>query len=224
MQCPTCTTPLTHRTRAGQEVDVCHACGGLWADTGELAALIRDRTPRDALGTVPPPLVFDPDCPRCEGRLTPFEYAHDSGVTIARCESCGGLWLGESQLDQLARYRAGNPALHRLEQVLVDDHRHRRRWEMARSLLHSKWLSGGVAAAYLIAGVVTTGELRSIVSTLGFLILPLACIWFSDGMGRVTGVSGAFARPRITRETPGLAVAIGGWLVLVTPAVLRLLV
>jgi Zn-finger nucleic acid-binding protein len=224
LKCPTCTTPLTHRSLARQEVDLCPACGGLWADAGELAALIRGRSPGTGELTESEAPPFDPNCPRCSGRLAPFEYAHDSGVTIAKCNNCGGLWLSAAQLDQLARYRASNPAVDRLAAALADDHHRARRWEFARSLLHSKVMSGGVAAAYLVAGVVTTGELRSVLSTLGFLILPLACIWFSDGMGKVTGVSGALARPRITHKTPGIAVAIGGWIVLLTPALMRLLV
>ena len=224
MQCPTCTTELTHRTLAGQEIDVCAACGGLWADAGELSPLIRDRTPHHDKPTEAPPLNFDPDCPRCDGQLAPFEYAHDSGVTLAKCQRCAGLWLNESQLDQLACYRAGTPAVHRLEAALADDHRRTARWQLAQSLLYSKWLSGLVAMAYLVAAVARTGELRSIVSALSYLVLPMACIWFSDGLGRITGVSGAPARPRITRETPGVMVAIGGWIVLLAPPVLWLLV
>lgn len=44
-----------------------------------------------------------------------------------------------------------------------------------------------------------------------FLILPLACIWFSDAMG---GYTGGLGRGAITSRTPGWFVAFGGWMML----------
>ena len=53
-----------------------------------------------------------------------------------------------------------------------------------------------------------------------FLILPLGCIWFSDAMGGYTGMgmgSGA-----ITSPTPGFLIAFVGWLLLLLPIILAL--
>jgi hypothetical protein len=52
-----------------------------------------------------------------------------------------------------------------------------------------------------------------------FIILPLACIFFSDAMGGYTGMSRLGAGPWITRTTPGFFVAFAGWLLLLFPLV-----
>jgi hypothetical protein len=53
-----------------------------------------------------------------------------------------------------------------------------------------------------------------------FLALPLACIWFSDELGSYTG---RFRGHLITTETPGVLVAAGGWLVLLLPVIIWLI-
>lgn len=49
-----------------------------------------------------------------------------------------------------------------------------------------------------------------------FLILPLACIWFSEAMGNYIGPTTSVA---ITERTPGCLVCFGGWLVLLLPVI-----
>jgi len=57
------------------------------------------------------------------------------------------------------------------------------------------------------------------IKMLMFLIIPLACIFFSDAMGGYTGMSRLGAGPWITRTTPGCFVAFAGWLLLLFPLV-----
>ena len=49
-----------------------------------------------------------------------------------------------------------------------------------------------------------------------FLVLPLACIWFSDEIG---GYTGMLPGPGINKRTPGSLVKLGGWVLLLLPAV-----
>jgi hypothetical protein len=70
-----------------------------------------------------------------------------------------------------------------------------------------------ISCFYLIVGVFI-GEWLKVAL---FLILPLACIFFSDAMSGYTGISGIGVRPRITRTTPGCFVAFAGWLLLLLP-------
>jgi hypothetical protein len=70
-----------------------------------------------------------------------------------------------------------------------------------------------IACFYLIAGLVIGERLRVAL----FLILPLACIFFSDAMGGYTGMSRLGAGPWITKTTPGCFVAFVGWLLLLFP-------
>lgn len=82
--------------------------------------------------------------------------------------------------------------------------------------MKSRVLSSIVAMAYLVFAYFGGGwELTLRVGT--FLILPLACIWFSEAMGSYTGIG--FGRGAITSTTPGCVVAFGGWLVLFLPMI-----
>lgn len=49
------------------------------------------------------------------------------------------------------------------------------------------------------------------------LLFPLACIWFGDEMGEYYGT---LPGPAITRTTPGWMMKIGGWVLLLLPAIL----
>jgi hypothetical protein len=81
--------------------------------------------------------------------------------------------------------------------------------------MKSRIFSGIVAAGYVMAAYLTlNGEATLLVGL--FLILPLACIWFSDAMGDYLGGMD----PAITRTTPGWAVAFGGWLLLLLPIII----
>ena len=48
----------------------------------------------------------------------------------------------------------------------------------------------------------------------GALLLPLACIWFGDELGEYVGGGSS-----ITQKSPGWMVKIGGWVLLLLPAI-----
>ena len=91
----------------------------------------------------------------------------------------------------------------------------------------SRLLSLLIAVAYLIVGMVF-GDHRSFAEMLvftlmgaGCLLIPLLCIWFSEEVGNYTG---ALPGPAINRPTPDWLVRIGGWLLLLLPAIIGLFV
>jgi hypothetical protein len=51
----------------------------------------------------------------------------------------------------------------------------------------------------------------------GYFILPLACIWYGDEMGDYVGT---LPGPAINRRTPGWMVKLGGWFLLLLPAII----
>ncbi|MBN1270334.1 MAG: hypothetical protein JXB04_12155 [Kiritimatiellae bacterium] len=86
--------------------------------------------------------------------------------------------------------------------------------------MKSRSISGIIALVYLAVAYLADGpELTWRVAI--FLVLPLACIWFSDAMGGYTGVG--FGRGAITSTTPGCFVAFGGWLLLLLPVIAGLI-
>jgi hypothetical protein len=80
-------------------------------------------------------------------------------------------------------------------------------------------LSGLLAVIYIITGLAGGGAEGAFV-TFGFVILPLACIWFGDAMGGYTGLTTSMA---ITSPSPGLMVCIAGWVFLLAPIIAGLL-
>lgn len=76
-------------------------------------------------------------------------------------------------------------------------------------------LSGLLAATYIVVALCGGGAEVAFKAAL-FVILPLACIWFSEAMGGYTGPSW---RAAITAPTPGVFVCIAGWLLLLLPAI-----
>ena len=80
-------------------------------------------------------------------------------------------------------------------------------------------IAGLVAATY-IGLALATADAKTAFQLALFLILPLACIWFSDAMGGYTGMG--MGRGAITSPTPGFLIAFVGWLLLFLPIILSL--
>ena len=82
----------------------------------------------------------------------------------------------------------------------------------------NRTISAILALAYIVLATVARGPGLALKAAI-FVILPLACIWFSEAMGRYTGLGGlAYGFP-ITRESPAILVCIMGWIVLLLPIV-----
>jgi membrane protease YdiL (CAAX protease family) len=79
----------------------------------------------------------------------------------------------------------------------------------------SRIVSGLVAVTYLVAAYADAGG-AGVLACAAFLVLPLACIWFSETMGELSGI---IRLHQLTAETPGWLVACGGWLVLLVPVI-----
>src|SRR5688500_16168205 len=91
----------------------------------------------------------------------------------------------------------------------------------------SRLLSLLISVAYVIVGMVL-GDHRSLAETLffsvlaaGYLLVPFLCIWFPEEIGNYTG---SLPGPGINRPTPELLVRIGGWFLLLLPAIIGLFV
>ena len=80
-------------------------------------------------------------------------------------------------------------------------------------------VSALIAALYLIFAYVHGGA--ELAFKIGLLVIfPLACIWFANAMGGYTGPTTNIA---ITKASPGLIVAILGWLLLLLPVIIRII-
>ena len=90
---------------------------------------------------------------------------------------------------------------------------------MTITMSWNRILSAAVAAIYVI-GAFATGGGEAGFKVFGFVILPLACIWFGDAMGGFTGPAGSIG---ITAPSSGLFVCIAGWILLILPVLFIIL-
>ncbi len=74
-------------------------------------------------------------------------------------------------------------------------------------------VSGLVALGYLVIAFSLGGPYAG-TRVLVFLLLPLACIWFSEEMGEFTGNWGGH---HIDEKSPGCMLAFLGWSLLLLP-------
>lgn len=206
---------------AGQTVERCEVCRGCWFDPSELSAAL---LPADVSATRPTNYSSNPiggsaieiHCPKCNVKIASSVYAHDSGIPINKCSQCLGVWLQNGQLQQLVNYKLGSPKLNALANSIADEYAATNRWMSLMELAKSRVLSSIVVALILLLVYISTGRLDVAIRSLGALLIPIACIWFADAMGNLTGVSLGLGRPSITEKSPGIAIALAGWFLLAT--------
>jgi membrane associated rhomboid family serine protease/Zn-finger nucleic acid-binding protein len=114
-------------------LDVCPNCKGIWFDSGELAgyaealAAKKEITPRKTkffqhkivqpLSKITEKTRF---CPKCESKLTKFNYAYDSGIILDKCAACGGVWTDRGEAVQIAEYLKEDPKADELGRALAE--------------------------------------------------------------------------------------------------------
>lgn len=224
MQCPRCQESLHTGSLHGRSIDCCRMCSGVWIKRSEFGAIVRET---NAVEGLLPPIGPCPDtmnCPQCGKSMTAFDYAYDSGVSLNQCNVCQGVWVESGQFQRIAHYRVGTPAIQGLGKALGNEIRTANRLRFARSLLYSRALASMVAISYLLVAWLATGTVEFVLRLLAFLPLPLMCIWYPAAMGNLTGVALGLGRPVITEKSPADFVAICGWLLLLCPLVVVLMV
>jgi hypothetical protein len=91
---------------------------------------------------------------------------------------------------------------------------------MVITLNKNRIFSSLLALVYIVIGFLARGGEGGFI-VFGFVILPLACIWFSDAMGGFTGIAGDIG---ITSSSAGLFVCIAGWILLLLPVLIEIIV
>jgi len=232
LKCPVCYKDLKKITYEKQEVDICESCGGVWFDREEMLNVINGLFSKNLIESESVSEAYGKSalaskdleqykryCPRCREKMEVFNYSYDSNVFLDRCPNCKGIWADRRELEEVGKYIKGNPDVDKYAEVLASE------------LKKGSRLSGGkgkaiavvIAQFYLVAAFFVMG-FEGMLRMLMFLVLPLACIFFGGNLGSLTEVrfSLSFARPVITKPTPGFLVVFGGWLLLLLPLVVYL--
>lgn len=89
------------------------------------------------------------------------------------------------------------------------------------NILTWRGLSLVIAAIYLGIAIYADNPNGTLITDLllvgGALLFPLLCIWFGEELGEFYG---PLPGPTINRTTPGWMVELGGWVLLLLPAIL----
>ena len=205
---------MSERSRGGETVDFCNTCNGTWYDAVELSSVLRGTTTLESTTRSSAEYPETIACPKCEKQITATIYAHDSGIPILKCPTCSGVWLVQGQLEQILQYRNGPHKTDRLGQAMAQSYGQSSALNGLADLIQSRVLSAVFALVMLVVALILGVGIPGILRLIAFLLLPMACIWFSDAMGNLTGIRMGLARPTITSSTPGIAVAFGGWVLM----------
>lgn len=168
MECPACSRPLTGRTVADLNVDVCAGgCGGVWFDNFELRKVDEEHESagRELLGVERDPAVtVDHDeewqCPKCGDTVMHRHFfTVEREIEVDECPTCAGVWLDAGELgrireqfeDEKAREAAAAEHYEELFGEELDRMREESREDLERSrafanafrfVLPSYWLPG----------------------------------------------------------------------------------
>ncbi len=116
LPCPACSTPMNARTVAGEPIEECRRCQGLWVPDGHLERLVagargplRDPSRPDA----PPARVQGGNpaaqrveyrrCPECDAYMQRRNFRRSSGIIVDVCRH-HGTWLDADELEQIAGF------------------------------------------------------------------------------------------------------------------------
>ena len=212
LNCPTCAIALSQRSLGSEMVQSCDTCNGACFESPKLSSILHETTEP----TVPAPAESPEtiDCPKCETKISSSIYAYDSGIPILKCSTCFGVWLVAGQLEKIIEFRSGPHKTDRLGQALVESYAQSNVLNRFAGIIQSRVLSAVFAIVILVVALYAGIGIPGILQLVVFLLIPIACIWFSDAMGNLTGIRMGLVRPAITSSTPGIAVALGGWILM----------
>ena len=108
--CPVCRIGLVDQKFDGVNFAECPQCAGVWILEEELKRLesvgVDELKRLDAMErpmSVPPPpasSVFA--CPSCGGAMEQFHFLYNTPIMLHRCQPCGGLWIEDGEMAQMA--------------------------------------------------------------------------------------------------------------------------
>lgn len=97
-------------------MDVCTKCAGIWFDAGELKQLqssgpsawldLESRVAPRTEETATSPGHVLKTCPQCSLPMHAYRFLYDSNITLDECNQCGGIWVDDNELSEMAEYLA----------------------------------------------------------------------------------------------------------------------
>jgi uncharacterized protein len=233
MKCPVCNKDLNPVIYEDQEIDICPKCRGIWFDKSELTRVvdsllskgkidsqtIKDILRKKKIGVNNIKKVYR-KCPKCKIEMGIYNYSYDSNIFVDKCPKCGGIWTNKGEMYAIAKYVRGNSSMDRYAKALVSFGSKRQEKKINKGTITALT----IAIIYLLLGYGLEG-VGGLAKALFFIILPLSCIFFGKELGGKTGIRfrTSFLAPVITKSTPGSFVVFIGWVLLLFPAIVAIL-
>jgi len=108
-QCPDDGSDLEQVTIEDIQIDLCHTCGGIWLDKGEIARVRQLNAPDAQKIELPiehmPARNTNPACPVCHKPLQPFKYV-GGNANLETCPDLDGIWVPEDELKKIVAARS----------------------------------------------------------------------------------------------------------------------
>lgn len=94
------------------ELDKCFVCSGVWFDSGELKKYFAEKITIVDSPPIPPEMKNELDrktgkCPRCGIDMIKKAAPKDPSIVIDFCEKCKGIWLDNTEIDELEKANEG---------------------------------------------------------------------------------------------------------------------
>ena len=216
--CPIC-SEIMHAACFDKAVYLhCSLCHVAWFDESVFSKVVNELPVPNVATESAKTLdgVHDLPCPRCLAKIEPSEYSYQSGIEIHKCKLCNGLLLSESQLNAIVYHLRGPDKSRAIANFLLRDSLSG--WDKFGRYIKSKIAASLFVVFSLVVMVVKGGNFEQVSSMATVLFFPLAMICFSDVLGRLTRVRFGMFRPQITTSTPGVMVALAGWILMLAIA------
>ncbi|MFH1856565.1 MAG: zf-TFIIB domain-containing protein [Candidatus Omnitrophota bacterium] len=228
MKCPVCNENLKTTICKNQELDTCPKCGGIWFDEGELYKVVESMISNNEVTpltleqslrkkVISPQRIKQPilKCPRCHVDMRIYNYAYNSNVLLDQCPDCNGLWTDKGEIQTAAQYIKGNEKIESYAKALTElcPRYQKKRGKTDRVI-------ASIIALFYLGGAYVHFGAEAFFRIFLFLILPLACIFFSETMGNMTGFIAKPCSPVITKPSPPFLIALLGWVLLLLPMVI----
>ena len=79
-----------------------------------------------------------------------------------------------------------------------------------------------ILVGFSVAVALALGRIDAMYKMIPLIVFGLACIWYGDALGRITGFRW-FGTINISRETPGGLLRFLGWILLLLPLIVILM-
>lgn len=192
----------------------------MWLDKAELGEIVRQTNVGEKLASKDRgKYSVEAHCHSCQCEMKQINFAHDSGVFLYKCNECGGSWVWDGQIEQIAQYRRGSPGINRLSNAFADELQPTA-MDKLEPILRSRLLLAIIVGIHILVAVYINPFL--LILFIIHLWIPIFCVLSPRVVGRRIGILYGL-RATVTKPLPSRFVLTIGWFWLISTLLLVLI-